>query len=138
MKRVGLVAKPDAAGAPDALARLIDALGARGLGILLEKETAGVVPSAALPSVPTVAESGLKGYEATNWYGYVAPAATPRPIVERLHKATVAVLEMPDVRQTLLDQGIEAQSSSPEQFSDYIRSETKKWEPVIRRANIKP
>jgi len=93
--------------------------------------------AAALSSVPTVAESGLKGYEATNWYGYVAPAATPHPIIERLHKATVAVLEMPEVRQSLLDQGIEAAPSAPEQFSAYIRSETKKWEPVIRRANIK-
>jgi tripartite-type tricarboxylate transporter receptor subunit TctC len=93
--------------------------------------------AAALPEVPTVAEAALKGYEATNWYGYVVPAATPRPIIERLHKATVAVLEMPDVRQALLDQGIDAAPSSPEQFSAYIRSETTKWRDVIKSAGLK-
>jgi tripartite-type tricarboxylate transporter receptor subunit TctC len=91
----------------------------------------------ALASVPTVAESGLKGYEATNWYGYVAPPATPRPIIDRLHKATVAVLEMPDVKQGLLDQGIDAAPSSPEQFGAYIRAETGKWTKVIKAANLK-
>jgi len=93
--------------------------------------------AAALPDVPTVAEAALKGYEATNWYGYVAPAATPRAIVERLHKATVAVLEMPDVKQGLLDQGIEAAPSSPERFAAYIQSETGKWTKVIKAAGIK-
>ena len=93
--------------------------------------------AAALPAVPTVAESGLKGYEATNWYGYVAPPATPRAIIERLHKATAAVLEMPDVRQALLDQGIEAAHSTPEQFAAYIRSETGKWNKVIKAAGVK-
>jgi len=91
----------------------------------------------ALPEVPTVSESALKGYEATNWYGYVAPPATPRAIVERLHKATLAVLEMPDVRKTLLDQGIEAAPSSPDQFAAYIRSETGKWTNVIKAAGVK-
>ena len=93
--------------------------------------------AAALPEVPTVSESALKGYEATNWYGYVAPPATPRAIVERLHKATLTVLEMPDVRKTLLDQGIEAAPSSPEQFADYIRAETGKWTNVIKAAGVK-
>ena len=97
----------------------------------------GTKRAVALPSVPTVAESGLKGYEATNWYGYVAPPATPRPIIERLHKATLTVLEMPDVRQMLLDQGIEAAPSSPEQFAAYIRSETGKWTNVIKSAGVK-
>jgi tripartite-type tricarboxylate transporter receptor subunit TctC len=93
--------------------------------------------AAAFPEVPTVAETGLKGYEATNWYGYVAPAATPRPILERLHKATVTVLEMADVKQTLLDQGIESAPSSPDQFAAYIQSETGKWTRVIRASGMK-
>ena len=97
----------------------------------------GTKRASALPDVPTVAETGLKDYEATNWYGYVAPAATPRAIVERLHKATVAVLEMPDVKQALLDQGIETAASTPEQFAAYIRSETAKWTRVIRAAGVK-
>jgi tripartite-type tricarboxylate transporter receptor subunit TctC len=91
----------------------------------------------ALANVPTVAESGLKGYEATNWYGYVAPSGTPRAIIERLHKATVAVLEMPDVKQTLLDQGIDAAPGTPEQFAAYLRSETGKWTKVIQVAGVK-
>ncbi len=93
--------------------------------------------AAALPDVPTVAESALKGYEATNWYGYVAPAATPRAIVERLHKSTVTVLEMADVKQALLDQGIEAAPSTPEQFAAYIKSETGKWTKVIKASGMK-
>jgi tripartite-type tricarboxylate transporter receptor subunit TctC len=97
----------------------------------------GIRRAAALPDVPTVAESALKGYEATNWYGMVAPAATPRPIIERLHKATVSVLEMADVKQALLDQGIEAASGTPEQFAAYIQSETGKWTKVIKAAGLK-
>jgi tripartite-type tricarboxylate transporter receptor subunit TctC len=97
----------------------------------------GTKRAVALPDVPTVAETGLKGYEATNWYGYVAPPATPRAIVERLHKATVTVLEISDVRQALLDQGIDAAASTPEQFAAYIKSETGKWTRVIRAAAVK-
>jgi tripartite-type tricarboxylate transporter receptor subunit TctC len=93
--------------------------------------------AAALPDVPTVAEAALKGYEATNWYGYVVPSATPRAIIDRLHKATVTVLEMGDVKQALLDQGIEAAPSSPERFASYIKSETGKWAKVIKTAGIK-
>ena len=93
--------------------------------------------AAALPDVPTVAEAALKGYEATNWYGYVVPSATPPAIIERLHKATVTVLNMPDVRKALLDQGIEATPSSPEQFAAHIKSETAKWAKVIKTAGIK-
>ena len=93
--------------------------------------------AASLPDVPTVAEAALKGYEATNWYGYVVPAATPRPIIERLHQATVTVLDMRDIRKALFDQGIEAAPSSPERFAAYIKSETAKWTKVIKAAGIK-
>jgi len=92
---------------------------------------------AALPDVPTVAETGIKGYEATNWYGYVAPADTPRPIIERLHKETVAILNMPDVREALLSRGIEAAPSSPAEFAAYIRAESAKWGKVIKQTGIK-
>ncbi|MBI2509013.1 MAG: hypothetical protein HYV99_03255 [Betaproteobacteria bacterium] len=91
----------------------------------------------ALPDVPTVAETGLKGYEATNWYGYLAPAATPRAIIERLHKETVAILNLPDVKKTLLNRGIDAVPSSPEQFAAHIRKETDKWTKVIKEAGLK-
>jgi tripartite-type tricarboxylate transporter receptor subunit TctC len=92
---------------------------------------------AALPDVPTVAETGIKGYEATNWYGYVAPAGTPRPIIERLHKETVAILNMPDVREALLDRGIEAAPSSPAEFAAFIRAENTKWSKVIKQSGMK-
>ncbi|MBM3358017.1 MAG: tripartite tricarboxylate transporter substrate binding protein [Betaproteobacteria bacterium] len=91
----------------------------------------------ALADVPTVAETGLKGYEATNWYGMVTPANTPQAIIERLNKATVAVLAMPDVRKALLDNGIDAASSSPGEFAAHIRAETAKWTKVVREAGVK-
>lgn len=97
----------------------------------------GTRRAAALPDVPTVAETGFKGYEATNWYGMVGPANLPQPIVERLHKATVAVLEMPDMKQALLDQGIETAPSTPDQFAAYIQSETAKWTKVIKASGIR-
>jgi tripartite-type tricarboxylate transporter receptor subunit TctC len=99
----------------------------------------GAKRSPALPEVPTVAESaGLKGYEASNWYGLMAPAGTPKPVIDRLHKDMVAVMSMPDLRDTLATRGVDAASSSPEDFAAYIRSETAKWNKVIRIANLKP
>jgi len=92
--------------------------------------------AAALPDVPTVAETGLKGYQATNWYGYVAPAGTPRPIIERLNRETVAILNMPDVREALLSRGLDAVSSTPVQFAAHIKAETEKWTKVIRDAKL--
>ncbi len=97
----------------------------------------GTKRAPALSDVPTVAEMGLKGYEATAWYGYVVPPATPRAIIERLHKATVTVLEMADVKQTLLNQGLEPVHSTPGQFAAHIRSETDKWTRVIKSAGLK-
>ncbi|HET6493211.1 MAG TPA: tripartite tricarboxylate transporter substrate binding protein, partial [Burkholderiales bacterium] len=97
----------------------------------------GAKRAAALPDVPTVAETGLKGYQATNWYGLVAPRATPRPIIERLNEATVKILNMPDVQKALLDRGIDAAPSSPEEFASYIRQENEKWVKVIKAVGIK-
>jgi len=86
----------------------------------------GAKRAAVLADVPTVAEAGLKGYEATNWYGLVVPAATPRPIIDRLNRETVNILNMPDIQKALLDRGIDAAPSSPEEFGRYIRSENDK------------
>jgi len=98
----------------------------------------GAKRSPALPDVPTVAETtGLKGYEASNWYGMVAPADTPKPVIHRLHKDLTAVLNSPEVRDTLLSRGIETVVSTPEEFTAYIKSETTKWNKVIRAANLK-
>ena len=91
-----------------------------------------------VPDLPTVSEAGLKGFEANNWYGIVVPAKTPKPIVERLNKEFVAVLNMPDIREILFKQGLDAAPSSPDAFGAYIRSETAKWAKVIKASGAKP
>ena len=94
--------------------------------------------SAAAPELPTVAEAtGLAGYEASTWQGFVLPAATPKPVVQRLADETVKVLAMADVRDRLREQGYEPVASSPSEFAAYIKSELAKWTKVIRNANIK-
>jgi tripartite-type tricarboxylate transporter receptor subunit TctC len=89
-----------------------------------------------LPDVPTVAESGVPGYEASAWNGIAAPAKTPRPIVERLNKEVNAALASPEVRQRLQGLGVEAQGSTPEQFREFLVAEIAKWRDVIERAKI--
>ncbi len=97
----------------------------------------GAKRSTALPDVPTVAETpGMKGYEASNWYGMVAPAGTPRAVIERLHKDVSVTLNSAEVRDALLARGIESAASTPEEFTAYIKSETEKWGKVIRAANL--
>jgi tripartite-type tricarboxylate transporter receptor subunit TctC len=91
-----------------------------------------------VPDLPTVAEAGLPGFEANNWYGLVVPAKTPRPIIDRLHKEFVAVLNMPDIKDILFKQGLDASPSTPEQFGAYIKSETAKWSKVIKASGAKP
>ena len=98
----------------------------------------GAKRSPALPDVPTVGETTmLKGYEASNWYGMMAPADTPKPIINRLQKDLATVLNNNSVRDQLASQGIESAPSTPEEFTNYIRSETVKWSKVIRAANLK-
>ena len=97
----------------------------------------GVKRAEALPQVPTVAESGVPGYAATNWYGLLAPARTPAAIINRLNKELVAALKSPDVIRQLKDRGIDAAPGSPAEFAKFIREEEKKWVPIIKRSNIK-
>jgi tripartite-type tricarboxylate transporter receptor subunit TctC len=100
---------------------------------------AGAKRSPALPDVPTVAETpGMKGYEASNWYGLLAPADTPKPVIERLNRDLATTLKSPEVQSALLSRGIETEISTPEEFTAYIKSETAKWSKVIRAANLKP
>jgi tripartite-type tricarboxylate transporter receptor subunit TctC len=93
--------------------------------------------SAAAPEIPTVAESGLPGYEATAWQGVLAPAGTPRDIIVKLNAELVRVIHLPDVRRQLGDQGYEPAGNTPEQFADYIKSEIAKWTRVIKAAGLK-
>ncbi|MET0867554.1 MAG: tripartite tricarboxylate transporter substrate binding protein [Pseudorhodoplanes sp.] len=93
------------------------------------------VPS--LPDVPTTAEVGLPQIEAENWYGMVAPAATPTAIIAKLHKATVDALGSADVKDKLASQGAILVGNTPEEFAAYIQSEIDKWGKVAKAANIK-
>ena len=97
--------------------------------------TAARLPS--LPELPTVAESGLKGYETITWFGFVAPAKTPQAIVARLNAEIVKVLALPEVRSPFAIQGIEVIGGTPEQFTSYIRDEITKWAKVIRLSGAK-
>lgn len=91
-----------------------------------------------LPDVPTVAESGYPGYEASGWLGALFPAKTPGPIVERVFRETVAILKTPAVREQLLAAGVDpGLSASPEAFHAYIKLELAKWTKLIRAANIR-
>ena len=90
-----------------------------------------------LPDVPTLAESGVPGYESSAWYGFVAPAGTPKEIVNQLSADIAAILKMPDVKQVLEAPGLVAVGSTPEQFADFIRAETEKDARIIKAASIK-
>jgi tripartite-type tricarboxylate transporter receptor subunit TctC len=94
--------------------------------------------SALAPELPTVAEAALPGFEANNWNGFVVPAKTPRPIIDRLNKELRAALLQPDVKEFLFNQGLDAAPGTPEEFGAYIKSETAKWAKVIKVAGIKP
>jgi tripartite-type tricarboxylate transporter receptor subunit TctC len=93
--------------------------------------------SSLMPELPTLSESGLAGFDANNWYGLVAPAKTPRPIIERLNAEVAKLLAMPDVRASLANQGLDPAPGTPEQFGAYIRSERLKWTKVIRDSGAK-
>jgi tripartite-type tricarboxylate transporter receptor subunit TctC len=91
--------------------------------------------SQAMPELPTIAESGVKGYDASTWYGLLAPARTPQAIVTRLHGDTVKILAGP-TRQRLEAQGFEPDGGTPAEFAAYIKSEIIKWAKVIKDAGI--
>jgi tripartite-type tricarboxylate transporter receptor subunit TctC len=91
----------------------------------------------ALPDVPTIAESGLPGFEASSWFGIVAPAGTPPAIIARINADINQWLQSPDVKEKLLAQGAIAAGGTPEQFAAHIRSETEKWAKVVKVSGAK-
>ena len=93
--------------------------------------------SALAPDLPTMAESGYPGFEAVPWFGLLAPAGTPQPIIDKLHDETVKVLAMPDVRKTMQQQGLDIIGNSPAEFAAAIKTETPQWAKVIKDAGIK-
>ena len=97
----------------------------------------GTQRSVLFPSVPTVAESGVPGYEVNVWFGMQLPGGTPNPLVERMNRDIVRVLKEPDIIKRFREQGVEVIASSPAAFSQLVQSEVVKWTQVIRDANIK-
>ena len=102
----------------------------RGLGV------AGPQRLASAPDIPTIAET-LPGFEASQWYGVVAPAGTPEPVVQKLNTEIHRTLAMPDVVESLERDGAQAWATSPEEFSAFIVQEIARWSDLIRRANIR-
>jgi len=90
-----------------------------------------------MPYLPTISESGLKGYDANNWYGVVVPVKTPKPIVTRLNTEIVKALNAPDLKELFFTQGLDPAPSTPEQFGAYIKSELGKWAKVIKASGAK-
>jgi tripartite-type tricarboxylate transporter receptor subunit TctC len=99
--------------------------------------TTGPKRASALPDLPTVAEAGVPGYEATTWNGIVAPAGLPRPLVERLNAELNKVVASPAFREKVAPLGAEPAGGTPEQFRDFIRSEHAKWGDIVRRSGAK-
>jgi tripartite-type tricarboxylate transporter receptor subunit TctC len=93
--------------------------------------------SNALPEVPTVAEAGLRDFEVTTWYGVLAPAGTPRPVVTRLNSELVKIMHSPELKERLAATGTEPLTSTPEDFAAYIKREIAKWGEVVRKAGVK-
>ena len=93
--------------------------------------------TAALPEVPTIAESGVPGYEVNPWFGVLLPARTPQPLVSRLNAEILKVLQLPATRERFAAEGFEAVGNTPAQFAAYIKAEQIKWGKVIKDAGIK-
>jgi tripartite-type tricarboxylate transporter receptor subunit TctC len=98
--------------------------------------TATPTPVATLPGVPTIGDSGVAGFEAWAWQGFVVPAGTPPDIIAKLRDAYIKAVNDPGVRQKLVEAGVEPLQSTPQEMTDYMKSEIAKWGQVIRAGNI--
>ncbi|PIT79631.1 tripartite tricarboxylate transporter substrate binding protein [Limnohabitans sp. 15K] len=120
---------------------MIDALGSSGPFIKAGKLRALAVTTAkrsqSIPELPTVSESGVPGYEAMPWLGLVAPAGTPQPVVDRLHREVAKVLEDPEIRERFKGWGLDIIGNTPAEFTSFLRRDVDQWASVIKRANIK-
>ncbi|MDP2707761.1 MAG: tripartite tricarboxylate transporter substrate-binding protein, partial [Burkholderiales bacterium] len=97
----------------------------------------GAQRSPALPDLPTVAESGVPGYEASLWYGFVGPARMPAEIVQRLNAEIAAALAAPEVRERLASQGVDARSSTADEFARLLVSDLDRWAKVVQRLGLR-
>lgn len=106
-------------------------------GKLRALATSGVARSQALPDVPTVSESGLKGFSVLDWQGLFTTAKTPASIVDKINAETIRILKLPDVVEKLSIAGCEIQTGTPKQWGDFVKSEIAKWSKVVKEAGVK-
>ena len=104
----------------------------RALGVTSARRAGGA------PEIPTIAEAGVPGYEAVQWFGILAPAGTPRAVIERVHREAVRVLQNAEVKQRLQADGADPVASTPEEFAAFLRAETVKWAKVVKAVGIQP
>ena len=97
----------------------------------------GLVKSTLLPGIPTISESGLPGYEASTWNGVLAPAGTPKEIIDKLYKELIAILQLDEIKKAMENQGAEAEPMTPAEFGQFIAAETVKWGKVVRNMKVK-
>ncbi len=91
----------------------------------------------AMPDVPTMSESGLPGFDATAWYSIVVPAGTPAPIIARLNTELVKILKSPDIRDRLISEGADVETSTPEELTAFVRTEIPKWAKAVKESGTK-
>lgn len=106
-------------------------------GKLRALASGGLQRSGAVPDIPTVAESGLPGFEVIGWWGMLAPSETPRPVVNLLNQKIRAALDIAEVRRNLIEQGMDPAGGTPEQFGALIKSGMDKWGDIGKRLGIK-
>ena len=97
----------------------------------------GLKRSSGAPDIPTIAESGVPGYQIDSWYGVIVPAGTPQPVVARLHREITAIVRTPEVSERLAREGAEPATSTPQEFAAHIRAERKKWATLIQRTGVR-
>jgi tripartite-type tricarboxylate transporter receptor subunit TctC len=97
----------------------------------------GAKRSPALPDVPTMSESGLPGFDATAWYSIVVPAGTPKPIISRLHAELVKILKSPDIRERLISEGADVETSTPDELAAFVHAEIQKWAKAVKDSGTK-
>jgi tripartite-type tricarboxylate transporter receptor subunit TctC len=107
------------------------------VGKLRAMAVTGGKRSTAVPELPTMAEAGVKGYQHASWVGLLAPAKTPKPVIDRLHAESIRIIERDEVKKLFLKSGMEAEGNTPQQFAAIIREEVEKWKILIKAAGIK-
>jgi tripartite-type tricarboxylate transporter receptor subunit TctC len=107
-------------------------------GRLRALAVSGIRRSYVMADIPTVNESGVPGFEAGSWYGLLAPAATPRSVIERLNREVLRITQLADVRERLAAEAFDIPADTPEQFAAYIKADVAKWSKVVKETGIKP